>query len=544
MSITVREILNLKEWENCRVIAGCEGLDRKISCVDTMEVPNIIPWLREDELLITTAYAIKDNEEALLDILQAFEKNQSSGIALKTRFLGTITDKIKKEADRLNIPLIVIPKETPTIDLINPLMKRIADNQTHKLEFSKDMNEKFLAVQIEGGSFEEIGSILGGILNCRVIVTDSRKNVIYCFPETLEEEGVWITEGAYGEKKICDRLMMCQEACGDKITETLTDDLEIWTHAIYVKQQCKGYLYVIGNKGQFNEMNRIAVHQAAVYLALEFSKQGLKEQKEYYQDNNFFLDLINANITMEEDAVRRAGGLRWPVFPYHMAVSDIDGFERLIRGKSEEEVQVVKEELMQIHRDVLRKEPSCFFVGNKSDSFHCLFTRQADKEAIKSCLTEVQEQAFKIFNVRMTAGVSREINHYYDFEKAYTETRMAIDIGKKTKEKKICFIEDLRMEEAFSEMAKMQVFQEFVTDTLQVLEDYDKEHGSRLLETLAVLTENLGAKQETADALYLHRNTLSYRIRQIEQLTGYDLSDSKVLFRLQLAIKVHMYMKI
>lgn len=544
MSITVREILDLKEWGNCRIIAGHEGLDRKISCVDAMEVPNIIPWLRKDELLITTAYAIKDNEEALLDILQALEKNESSGIALKTRFLGTITDKIKAEADRLRIPLIEIPKETPSIDLINPLMKRIVNIQNQKLEFNKDVNERFLAVQIEGGSFEEIGSILGELLDCKIIVTDGRKNVIYCFPEVLEEEGIWITENGYGKKTIGDCLLDCKEAYADQITETLIDGLEIWMHAVYIKKQCKGYLYVIGNEGQFNEMNRIAVHQAAVYLALEFSKQGLKEQKEYYQDNNFFLDLINANITLEEDAVRRAGGLRWPVFPYHMAVSDIDGFERIIRGKSEEEVQVVKEELMQIHRDVLRKDQSCFFVGNKSDSFHCLFTRQADKEIIKNCLTEIQEQAFKSFGVRMTAGVSREINHYYDFEKAYTETRMAIDIGKKTKEKKVCFIEDLRMEEAFSEMAKMQIFQEFVTDTLQILEDYDKEHGSRLLETLAVLTENLGAKQETADALYLHRNTLSYRIRQIEQLTGYDLSDSKVLFRLQLAIKVHMYMKI
>ena len=56
------------------------------------------------------------------------------------------------------------------------------------------------------------------------------------------------------------------------------------------------------------------------------------EQKEYYQDNNFFLDLISDNIQSEEDALRRARGLRWPPFPYCLAVADINGFEKVLRG--------------------------------------------------------------------------------------------------------------------------------------------------------------------------------------------------------------------
>jgi purine catabolism regulator len=63
------------------------------------------------------------------------------------------------------------------------------------------------------------------------------------------------------------------------------------------------------------------------------------------------------------------------------------------------------------------------------------------------------------------------------------------------------------------------------------------------VDTVKALTENLGARRETADVLYLHRNTLTHRIRRIEQLIGADLDDPEVLFGLYLAVKIRTYMK-
>lgn len=543
MSVTVREALAMKEWKDCRLIAGEEGLDREIHYIDSMEVPDIIPWLKKDELLITTAYAVRDSEEQLLNIIRALGKNQSAGIALKTKFLGTIPDSIKKIADELKLPVIEIPRDMPAIDLTNPLMKKIVNSQNRKLEFNKAMNEKFLAVQIEGGSFEEIGKILGELLSCEILVADSKQNLICYFPEHVREQEKWVELDTCGDKIISRALREFAFLHGEGLGVNRTDTEEIWIHGVYVKNKCHGYLYVIGKMGKFNEMSEIAVRQAAVYLALEFSKLGLKEQKEYYQDNNFFLDLISSNVLTEEDALRRAGRLHWPQFPYYMVVSDIDRFEGITRGKEEEEIQAIKDEIMQIHKDVVKQKSNCFFVGNKSDSFHCLFTGQADRKEIRVCMEEIQKQISRDFGLIITTGISREVLRYSDFEKAYKETRTAITIGKKKSKMKICFIDEVQMEEGFFQMAKMDVFQKFVLDSLHILEEYDEKHGSCLLDTLRVLTENQGARKETADSLFLHRNTLAYRIRQIEQLTGYDLNDPQTLFKLQLAIKVNSYIE-
>ena len=54
MPFSIEKMLQLREFKDCTVIAGHKGINRVIQCVDTMEVPDITPWLQCGELLITT----------------------------------------------------------------------------------------------------------------------------------------------------------------------------------------------------------------------------------------------------------------------------------------------------------------------------------------------------------------------------------------------------------------------------------------------------------------------------------------------------------
>ena len=148
MSITIKEVLRMKEWKDCRLVAGEQGMDREVLYIDSMEVPDITPWLKKNELLITTGYSMNSSEDVLLDILRAMAQAQSAGIALKTKFFGEITGKIKDEADALKIPVIEVPRDMPFIDLANPLMKKIVDEQNQKLKFNKDIAELYLTYQL------------------------------------------------------------------------------------------------------------------------------------------------------------------------------------------------------------------------------------------------------------------------------------------------------------------------------------------------------------------------------------------------------------
>ncbi|MGH3086159.1 MAG: helix-turn-helix domain-containing protein [Rubrobacteraceae bacterium] len=65
---------------------------------------------------------------------------------------------------------------------------------------------------------------------------------------------------------------------------------------------------------------------------------------------------------------------------------------------------------------------------------------------------------------------------------------------------------------------------------------YDLEHGSDLVHTLRVFFAANANASEAADRLFLHRNSLRYRLERIEELTGLDLKDHRCRLALQLGL--------
>ncbi|HLE59500.1 MAG TPA: PucR family transcriptional regulator ligand-binding domain-containing protein, partial [Candidatus Limnocylindria bacterium] len=53
-SISLARALQLPPLRDARVVAGGAGMERPIRHVNVMEVPDILPWVRPDELLLTT----------------------------------------------------------------------------------------------------------------------------------------------------------------------------------------------------------------------------------------------------------------------------------------------------------------------------------------------------------------------------------------------------------------------------------------------------------------------------------------------------------
>jgi len=68
------------------------------------------------------------------------------------------------------------------------------------------------------------------------------------------------------------------------------------------------------------------------------------------------------------------------------------------------------------------------------------------------------------------------------------------------------------------------------------LEDYDRRRHSGLIETLEVYLSHGGALAEAAEHLGIHRNTLSYRLQRIAELTRRDLGNPRDRLLLQVAL--------
>jgi DNA-binding PucR family transcriptional regulator len=76
----------------------------------------------------------------------------------------------------------------------------------------------------------------------------------------------------------------------------------------------------------------------------------------------------------------------------------------------------------------------------------------------------------------------------------------------------------------------------YYLDLLKPLQQYDTEHHGDLLKTLQAYLRHGGNSNQTADALFMHRNSLRYRLARIRAITTLDLDDPDSRLTLQVAI--------
>ena len=104
-----------------------------------------------------------------------------------------------------------------------------------------------------------------------------------------------------------------------------------------------------------------------------------------------------------------------------------------------------------------------------------------------------------------------------------------------TKERRLLkqtLVDAQRLLEELARSADLAPFRELVWP----LVEHDRERRSDLVRTLRAYFAAGGNASEAADRMFLHRNSLLYRLERIRKLTGLDLRDSGVALALQLGL--------
>jgi purine catabolism regulator len=79
---------------------------------------------------------------------------------------------------------------------------------------------------------------------------------------------------------------------------------------------------------------------------------------------------------------------------------------------------------------------------------------------------------------------------------------------------------------------------DFYDDQVRALLEYDKRTGAGLMQTLEAFFRSHGSPTEMAHSLHLHRNTVLYRLRRIEEIGRLRLDDPEVRLNLHLCLRV------
>lgn len=133
MAITVAQAYEIASRLGCRLLAGEKGFSRDVSFIDSIEQPDIEPWIRKNIFYITTGYAFRDDADKLCSLVKALNEKDAAALAIKSRFMESFPETVVKLAKQLDFPLILMPDDLPFIELSYPIMVAIVEKQNNLL---------------------------------------------------------------------------------------------------------------------------------------------------------------------------------------------------------------------------------------------------------------------------------------------------------------------------------------------------------------------------------------------------------------------------
>ena len=205
MSITVEQIMRLPGMRGARVLAGREGLGRIVSTISVLEYSNPDDIQRRlyesidfqgSELVISAFASVADNIDAQCDNIRYLAAAGEVGLILY--YVGIILPKVDERlvraADELGFVLICMPENDPSLrysEVICEVMGAIVRDELSSSNFALDLLEQMSRLPKTHQTVKTILRIASDRLRATTAITDAEYNVLSAaaWPRTISEEG-------------------------------------------------------------------------------------------------------------------------------------------------------------------------------------------------------------------------------------------------------------------------------------------------------------------------------------------------------------------
>ncbi|MGL5513539.1 MAG: PucR family transcriptional regulator [Sporomusa sp.] len=541
VGVSLRGMLMLPSLKRVRVIAGSGGLDNIVRSVNIMEVPDIVDWIKEGELLLTTVYSIRDDSTAQLRLIPELAARKLAGLAIKPgRYIEKISNGMIEQANEFNFPLLEIPYDVPFPDLINPILCEISNQQLALIQHTDKVHVELNRVLLEGGNMQDIA---------KVLVTSVHNNLTII--QTVCNEAVVVPEEYESDHPDIKRFIMTNGRFGTGIGQgkVILDGKKTgyFRTAICVGKKWYGTISVLETKGSLSRCDEVTIERTATVAALVLVNHLAVTAVERRYYNEFLNEILIADPGQEQNLRGRARNLGIDLQqPYVVAIT----CSPQKKDEWDDEQQLISQLIIQ----ELREQFPVVATGFRLDNIVMLVpwpkdatAKEIDKvlQGIKITLEQIiarvdrlPEKEPKYIGVgRMGFGIS-------GIQKSYREAMQALQVGRKVwPQEYICYYDSLGVWRLLGNIQDKRELQLFINETLGKIISYDQEKGAELLKTLEVYFECNGKLKKVTEKMFVHYNTILYRLDRIQQINGISLEDASACLNLQLAIQLLKIMK-
>lgn len=516
MSVTIADLLKLPCLEDATVKAGSNGLKNIVSSVSVLEysepthVQNLFFEKNKvflgGELVITGFVNIKDDVGAQCESIRRI--HAAGDVGLIIYYVGIILPKIDQKvldtANRLNFPVICMPKNRIDLrysEVISDVVEAIIRDQRQEKYFVGEMLERISSMPAYQRKVENVLRMISDRIHCTLIITDRQYAIL--------QRAAWPMSATEHLEEAVQVYRTDQDHSREKVTLSSGRQIYMDSRSILSDHHVTLYLLVVSERTIDKEQVDQSTEVIRLFINIWNNQEGHIGTTE----------LVHAIIKDEPVKMRRLAEIMhvnvasfhtvWVIFARNRAPSENQDSVNLAL------LSAVKtffgQQKIHFVADIFENRVLVFFEDLK-------FMDQLHSQA-EAFIQEIRDDAHPAVLFYQT-GLENTTN----VRNTYTLLNLHLkDIFAIYPRKDILTYQELLFTKDCAEMIGRgeEKVQETLAPIVPILAD---ENGETLIKTLTVyLLDVQMSIAKTADRLYVHRNTVKYRLRRIDELLNYNI---------------------
>lgn len=544
MKYTVKDLLESQQFPEMKLVCGRRGIHREISDAKIIEKKNMENFLHGGELLLTSFNVYRDcSDKEFETYLKALERKSVSGFVVKRRVendpTGIRFEMLKVFCAERDIPVFEIPMELYFWGIIRHLTSELFDAETARLKYFKTIHDNFSALSF-----------------LYSMSTTKEEDIIDALSNILENP-----VSLYYSDYRC-----VASSDGDTSDLTILDNVEHYlassqTKFPYMKQKgewgqyiirldnmnhTETFLVITEKNRELTELDYMAIENAIVSLQYTYVNDFAQKQVEQKYKRDIVRNLVNGTLNETEVmAVAEVLGLKesesYRVVDFCIVPQDVEG---TFTNEQLYEASIIENEITTLI-------PNAHTYKNLNEIVMIKKVDPSQQETeFQKGIRAFQETIQKDLRCRKKsldfhAGVGNVVKGFHHLQDSYQYARKAIryiDVIRQlygNANKSVVSFSNLGFFQIFGDMKTPEDVLQYVPETLQKVYQYDEEHGTELINTLQVYLNNDRSIRKTAQDLFVHYRTISYRLDKIIAVSGMDFQNPHEMLAVRNGMIIH-----
>ncbi len=536
--LTVGDMLRMPAFERATLVAGEGGLGNVIRWVHIVDLPEAkYEWAHGGELLLTTGVGLRNEPARQAALIPTLAQRGLVGLVLSVGFqLDSAPETMRAAADRLNFPIIELPPDVPFVEITRTVLTHIINQQYALRERAEEIHRTLTTLVLEGGTLQGVADALAEILQ-RSITIETTSFAVLAAARLGAEDAARKRAVANGktppdlvhylnELGIYERLLAERRPIRLPALPAMEMTMERIVAPIIVDSEIIGYVWIIAGETHLDALDELAIEHAATVAALIMHKERAVQYAAMSLRGDFFEQLLHYTTPPDSRVVERAHQLGFCLdcaYQILIAVSDTNGSEELPSS------------LMRIEQWLQATHPALVIARGQRVVIVLYGHRLTAGARIAQKLVDALGRSAS----PLLIGIGEPVGKVADLCVSYSQASEAVDVARALDRRAgILRFVDLGLLHWLRHLPAEVIHENAYMKAIEILAAYDAEHGTELLQTLDTYLD-APSVGEAADLLFIHRNTLSYRLERIEKLLQMDLGLPTQRLNLHVAAKCH-----